>query len=334
MFIKYQALPPQLKKNFAIFILMGSDPYLLNEAVIQIKQNWNPSPERDERIIYIESAQDWSQLQEEANSYSLFSEYVFLDARYDKTSVDATGKEFLKQYVQDVNRRCLILLRAPQTSLKQWQGFKDHEQVCIVQTSPLTNAAMQQWIASHLQQHHIRHDPQIPQLIQQYTAGNMVACAQVLEKLKLIYEPGSILNATLVQEQLVDQCQYALYELADACLVANVEKAIHLLRQAKQQRTEPTLILWILTQEIRQLIQLSHTRGTSFTQACSELKIWSQRVPLYQQALTRTRQFTHLLHKCKQLDEQIKSNLSQQSWNGLEQLVLALCGLQLQDICI
>jgi DNA polymerase-3 subunit delta len=169
----------------------------------------------------------------------------------------------------------------------------------------------------------------VPALIHQYTQGNLLACAQTIEKLALISDKTNVLTAEDVKAQLIYQCEYQLYELADACLTANAEKALHLLRQANNNRTEPTLILWLLTQEVRQLIQLSHAlkQQVAFSVACSQQKIWPQRANLYERTLTRLplARLYELLKNSKQLDEQIKSNQSQQIWNGFEQLALTLC---------
>jgi DNA polymerase-3 subunit delta len=157
----------------------------------------------------------------------------------------------------------------------------------------------------------------------------MLACAQILEKLPLIIPEETRLTRDMMIEQLHDQCDYQLYELAEACLSGAREKVIHLLRLARQNKTEPTLILWLITQEIRQLIQLDHMRKQSLplSKACMQLKIWPQRVRLYETTLIRVSQITlqQLLIKSQNLDVNIKSNQSQIFWHDLEQLALALC---------
>ncbi len=330
MLIKYQALIPQLQKKLhALYVLTGSDHYLLNDAAFQIKKAWRERGETDEKILYLYASADWSTLQSEANSYSLFAKQVLLDARFEKKSIDAAGKAVLVQYLQNVNPRCLIILHANAIPAKQLQWLSNNEQVTLVQITPLTGPALQQWIAAQLQQRSIRFDPKVPGLIHQYTQGNLLGCAQIIEKLSLISNKSSLLMLEDVQAQLVDQCEYQLYELGEACLNANAEKALHLLRQSCNNRIEPTLILWLLTQEVRLLIQLAHAmkQQMAFVTACNQHKIWPQRTKLYEAALTRLPliKLYQLLQHCKELDGQIKSNQSQQIWHGLEQLALEFC---------
>ena len=156
----------------------------------------------------------------------------------------------------------------------------------------------------------------------------MLACAQVIEKLTLVTADEERLTTEHVLEQLSDQCDYPLYELAEACLSARPEKAILLLRQTCQNKTEPTLILWLLTQEIRLLIQLHHLckQSMSFSAACNQLNIWPQRARSYETTLARLSlvKLQSLLHACQQLDVQIKTNQSITLWHGLENIALGI----------
>jgi len=330
MHIKFQALLPHLqKKMHAVYVLMGSDLYLLNEAVLQIKKAWYQRGESDEKIIQLHSTADWQLLEQEANSYSLFAENVLLDARLDKKTIDSVGKSTLSAYLQNTNPRCLIIIQANAVPLKQLQWLVNHEQVTVVQAAPLNEAAQKQWIASQLNQRSILYTPDVPILIHQYTQGNMLACAQVIEKLSLIHDETRALTMEEVKNQLIDQSEFQLYELADACLNANANKAIHLLRQACDNRTEPTLILWLLTQEIRLLIQLTHllSQQVSFSAACTKLNIWSQRARSYEMTLKRLSKpdLYQLLRDSKKIDELIKTTQSRQVWQLFEQIALALC---------
>ncbi len=330
MLIKYQALIPHLQKNIkAVYVLVGLDHYLLNDAAFNIKKIWRQHGDIDEKIIPINTAADWELLLQEANSYSLFAEHVLLDIRFEKKTIDPIGKNILNQYLQNINPRCLIILQASAVPAKQLQWLTNSEHVVLVQVAPLTDSALQSWITTQLQYRAVRHASQVPALIHQYSQGNMLACAQVIEKLALICDTANELTIEDVRDQLIDQCDFQLYDLADACLAANAEKALRLLRQASNNRIEPTLILWLLTQEIRQLIQLSHVvkHVTTFSAACTQLKIWPKRAKFYEMTLDRLPLTTlyQLLRDSKQLDERIKTNQSQQIWQAFEKLALSLC---------
>ena len=329
MIVKYQGLAPALRQPLRpVYILTGQDAYLLNDAARSIKNVWRQRGEYDERIIDLNTPADWSLLKSEASSYSLFSEFVLIDARLDKKSIDAMGKKILQQYIQHSNPRCLIILRAPNVPNKLLQTLANNDQTVLIQAYPFAPAELQRWIIAELKNKRILYAPEVPALIHQYTQGNMLACAQLIEKLALVIPENTALTIEQLKEQLHDQCDFQLYELADACLTGRAEKAIHLLRQACQNKTEPTLILWLLTQEIRLLVQLDFLRvqSVSLTTACSQLKIWPQRAQSYESTRLRIKglKLQQLLQSCQQLDEQIKSNMNRFIWQGLETLALGL----------
>ena len=74
-------------------------------------------------------------------------------------------------------------------------------------------------------------------LIYQYTQGNMLACAQVIDKIALSHPPNSQINIEQVQEQLSNQCEHSPFELIDACLLGQADKSIQILRQAANNKT-------------------------------------------------------------------------------------------------
>ncbi|MBA2710441.1 MAG: DNA polymerase III subunit delta [Tatlockia sp.] len=332
MLIKQQALSSHVRQKLvSIYIIFGQDNFLLNEAAESLKLTWkkNHNQEVEESTISINNPSDWALIKEEANSYSLFSKATLIDIRYEKKTLEAAAKEFLNSYSEKPNSSCLLILRAPNLPLKQLQPFSNQNNLNLIQALPLPGLALQNWIIEQLKNKILKFEPEIPALIHQYTQGNMLACAQVLEKLALIAEEDTLLTTEIVKEQLVDQCDYQLFELADACLTENSEKVIQLLRHAYHTKVEPSLILWLLAQEIRLLLQLKELtleQATPFNTMCSQLKIWPQRAKLYQSCINKIELATlmQLLQFCKKIDERIKSTQNNQIWQALEQIALSI----------
>ncbi|MFJ1267359.1 DNA polymerase III subunit delta [Legionella lytica] len=330
MQIKQQMLAQQVQKKIAPFyMLIGQDTYLLDESLRTIKTAIKKDYECDEKILSIQSADDWNNVLEEANSYSLFSDAILLNIYFDKKSLDANGKKIITNYLNSINTRCFIIIRAPNIPAKQLQWLASHEQAILSVAYALGPANMKGWIAAQLRAHAFNFDPLVPEIIHHYTQGNMLACAQVIEKLVLTYAPTDKISVQQAQEQLSDQCDHDLFELTEACLLGNPAQAIPILRHAANNKTEATLVLWMLTQEVRLLLQLSHLlqQQMDIKTACSQLKIWPQRFNHYQTASKRlNRAELQRLHQyCYQIDERIKSSVNGQIWNALENLALSLC---------
>lgn len=330
MLLHYDNLDTHLKSNpKALYVLVGADQYRLNEAALRLKTVWRKEGDTEEVILPLQQASDWNELLTQANSYSLFSERTLLDLRLDKKTIDATGKDTLSRYLTHSNPRCLMILRAGNLSTKPLPWLSNHDHVVWISFTPLSEAHLKRWILTRLRQQHLLFDPEVPALIHQYTQNNLLASAQVIEKLSLTHQQSDLISLEEVAVHLSDHCEFSLYELADACLGAHLEKALHVLQQANHTRVEPTLVLWFFTQEIRQLIHLSHLIATplSFEQACTQLKIWQKRAPLYQSALKRLPQQSlyQLLQDSQSIDEGIKTNQSFPIWQAFDRLVLMFC---------
>lgn len=339
MQIRQQLLAQQVQKKIApLYIIIGQDNYLLEDSLITIKSAIKKNYNYDEKIISIQSVDDWSIVKEEANSYSLFSETVLLNIFYDKKSIDATGKKILSEYLNSVNSRCFIVIRAPNVPAKQLQWLSSHEQAILTLAYPLNSEAIKSWISVQLKKNSMSYDPQVPELIHQYTQGNMLACSQVVEKIALSCAPNSKVDTQQALEHLSNQCDHDLFELVDACLLGQSDKAIQILRHAANNKTEATLVLWIISQEIRLIMQLSYLMEQKIDaqSACTQLKIWPQRVNLYKACCNRlNKTMLQQLHRyCYSIDERIKSNLNTLVWSSLENAALSLClGNLIGDVC-
>jgi len=327
MLIKHQALNSHLKRTTSlVYILFGLDQYLLNHSTELIKAHWKAHREPEFSYVTLNQSTDWNTLIEEAYSYSLFSDFSLIQSSFDKKNLDVAGKNALLNYAKKGNERCLIIIQAPLLTSKSLKALASIHTITIVQMVSLPAQAMKQWIAEALEKLNFNYSQDILDLIYQYTTGNHLACAQVLTKLELVHEPFDTLTREDILVHLTDQCDYQLYELADSWLKGNLADAIHLIRKARDSKTEVTLILWLLTQEIRLLIQLHHqlSQKKTINQACVELKIWPQRVNYYQAALKRLSQqmLLNLLRFSQQLDEGFKTGKNKQVWEGLEQIIL------------
>lgn len=331
MFIKYNKLTIELPKKFpALFFLLGQELFQVNQLTKAIKKTWSHAhlQETETQFFTFENPSDWAELALKANSYSLFSNAHLIDIRYDKKTLDNSGKSFLLDYLNHPNPNCLLLFKAPNLPAKQLQFLHNHQDAYIIQTVMPSPLLVKQWLFEHLQQLG-KFDSQAVDLIYQFNEGNLFACAQLLEKLKLINESAQPLTLDEIKTHLDNQCHYSLYDLTEACLNGDGLKAIGLIRQAYSNKVEPTLILWILTQEIRLLLQLHQAikQGQTVQTAAGQLKIWSNKIRTYQLNYKKydARLLTHLLSRCNQLDLEIKSVQCKQTWNKIELIALSLC---------
>lgn len=340
MLLKSEALKGHLQQKIgSIYLLFGDSPYLFNEASDAIKKAWKTQyPDSETSIIDINNASDWQLLNEISQSYSLFSHYRLFDIRYDKKTLDAAGKNFLTTYLNNIDESTLFLLSMANLPKKQVDWLINQKEVIGIQVKDFPEMQMLQWINQKLLANNLNFERELPRLIHQYSEGNMLAAAQTIEKLALSTEKDVALTIAEVKTQLTNQCNFELYELSDACLSGNTTKVMQLLEYANNSKIEANLVLWILTQEIRLLLQLSQLIKTiPLNSALAQLKIWPQKANLYQNAFKKIgeKNLIILLQTCKKIDERIKSGQNFQIWQSLEQIALSLSLAQLVGpLCI
>lgn len=115
MQINQQALTQLLQKKIHhLNVLIGQDHYLIDEALNNIKSMLKKSSECDEKILSIQSPEEWHVVLEETNNYSLFYQTVILTIFFDKKTIDTTGKKFLVN-ISNQPTLIVILLSEPLT---------------------------------------------------------------------------------------------------------------------------------------------------------------------------------------------------------------------------
>jgi DNA polymerase-3 subunit delta len=328
MIIKPETLASFLAKSASgFFILTGPENYILHQSANLIKKFYHSQHSCEEKIIDADKSQDWGQILEASSSLSLFSDITILDLRWEKKTLDAQIKEILQQFCKNHYSHSPLIIRAPKTAHKQWEWLSP-QMVTIIPCNLLNPQAMLKWIVGKLHEEKILFEPEVPELVLYLNQGNLWACAQTIEKFHLMC-PQEKVTANLLKEMAHDQADFQPYELTDACLAGNLDKVIHFLQLASKNKTEPALLLWMLTQEIRLLIELHYliTNAVPSANACKQLNIWPSKQQLYQAAKHRLplHCLYELLQQAKNIDERIKTNQLALAWLSLEKLGILFC---------
>ncbi len=103
-----------------------------------------------------------------------------------------------------------------------------------------------------------------------------------------------------------------------------------MLQGLKAEGTEPPVVLWALSRELRTLCQCAEQvqQGNGIERILQSLRVWDKRKPLIKNALRRlnVKQLRKLIKLANQVDQSVKGMVKHQSWDLLEQLVSALAG--------
>lgn len=321
---------PIPKKRVKMLVLTGNDPFLMDYFKHILKKSLSMDPE--DTSIYrfdIPKPHTFDDAINAAQHRDIFSTNTLIDIYYDKNQLDKIGKTFLESCLENHNEDCVIIFQAPGLSEKKLAFLASHPDTILLSIKTPSSPIVERWVTEQLKQAKFQITSAISRLIVTYTQSNVLATAQAIEKIKLCFEPNKILNESDIKPLLIDQSIYELYELRDACLLGDLNQALNVLDYALQEKEEPVLILWTLTHEIRQLIQLHEYQasGYGFQDALNQLKIWRTQESMYRQAFLRLDYaiLLTLLEQALQLDLIIKTSHVGKLRMGFEQLIAELC---------
>lgn len=330
--------PNQIKEHFAkgsllpLYILSGDEPLLMQEAADQIRSEARKAGITERELFLVENHFEWNDLLQAGNSMSLFGDRKLLEVRNEKGKFDDAAKKALALYCDNPNPDNILLLILPKID-KKTQGAKWFQQLetlgAFIQVWPVETAQLPQWIHQRMRSVGLEPTREAVQLLAERVEGNLLAAAQEVEKLILLRGEGP-LDVRDIEESVADHARYNLYDMVDEALQGHYGHAIKMLHFLRASGTEPTVLLWALTKEIRTLAGMTQLidNGLAPARALQEYNVWENRKPILQSALQRVhgRTFKHCLVEAARIDQAIKGLGQGDPWDGFTNLILWLAG--------
>jgi len=324
-------LPQTLKQGLApLYLLSGDEILLVQEAQDLICKQAKANGFDEKNTHDAGSNFSWDNFQASLCNRSLFASKTLHILRMPEMKLTQEGKNCLANYAKNPSKNNLLLIITGKidkaTQNTKW--FKAIEQGAVfIQVWPITLKDLPNFIAKRLQAFNLQAEPYALRFLAENTDGNLLATAQEIEKLALIYQ-----NKTLTLEEILNACadssRYDLFALTDSALKGDKQHTVKILENLKNADGQPVLILWALSREIRTLLSIKHktAHGESLQQTFKTHAIWPQRQPLFQSALKRHPETTlqKLLKRASDIDLMIKGLKKDNVWDKLMQLSLRL----------
>lgn len=327
MKIPYQQLEQHLAKKLAPIYLVSSDELLLLQEsldAIRIAAKQAGFVER----VRIPLEAEWGELlQTEMQSLSLFAEKRLLELDLRGVKLNQRNSELLQQAITLLPAGIVLLIYTQKLDQKtlQTRWYQTVEKHAVtVQIWPITREQLPQWIMHRAKKHNLLLTPEAAAWLAQQVEGNLLAAAQEIDKLALL-QTGLPLHERTLEDIISDHARFDIFALVDSMLSGNAERSLHILATLFAEDTEPTLILWAITRELRMLAEISRQlkEGKTFATLCSQFRIWEKRQPLLRTFLKNHTQadYHQLLLQAAEIDRLIKGVETGNIRIALEQLV-------------
>jgi len=335
MRIKAEQLTGQLQQKLApVYLVFGDETMLVEEAADLIRQQARKQGANERQTWQIEGRFDWSTIQWQEQTMSLFASQRLLEIRLPSGAPGREGGEALRNYAADLPPDTTLLIISGKIDARSQKGkwFTALEQAgIIIPIWPIDNANLPRWIAQRLQSKGLQADQQVAKLIAERVEGNLFAAAQEIDKLQLLCSDGQVDEQTVL-DSVADNARFEVFGLMDAVFLGQVEKIPRMIGRLKSEGLEILAIFsgisWSLHRIIDMAIQTGQGANLDQVMAAQKPPIWEKNRAMTRQVIIRhhPEQWLNFLHQLAQIDQAAKGRLKADPWLLLESLCLQVAG--------
>ncbi len=335
MRIKPEQLSGVLQKGLLpVYFITGDEPLQLGELADEIRKSAKKNGFDNREIVSVETGFEWNQLAFMADSLSIFADKKIIDLRLPSGTPGTDGAKALINYCERLSEDTILLITSGKIDSKalksRWVEALD-KQGLVIQVWPLEGQDLIRWIQNRMQRRGLVIQSDGVQLLASRIEGNLLAAAQEIEKLYVLYGAGN-LSVQQINEVVADSSRYDVFKLMDTVLSANVNRITKVLSGLRSEGTATPIVLWALTRDARLLIKikLALAQGQNQETVFKSNNIWDKRKTLISQALKRLsdRDLNHILVTSAIADRQIKGQQAGDAWETLLTICLMFASSQ------
>jgi DNA polymerase-3 subunit delta len=330
----------QLKTNLekavaSIYLICGDEPLQLGEAADAVRKIAKQAGYENREIFTVDANFNWKGFLESAASLSIFSDRKIIDLRIPSGKPGTEGAKVIVKYCEKPPVDTLLLITAGKiakaSEKTRWFQALDKAGI-VLQVWPLEGRDLLQWLQQRLQDKGLQADQIALQLLTSRVEGNLLAAAQEIEKLYVLYGSEKQLTEQDILSAVADSSRYDVFKLVDSALAAQTQRTHRIMQGLKAEAVAEPVVLWALSREARTLTKIKEllAQGERRDNAYRKNQVWGNRQKLLDSALTRL-SYQHLekiLLLAAKADRQIKGETIGDAWMTFMDICLVFSGVQ------
>jgi len=336
MQIKPEQLNTHLAKGMAsLYFVSGDEPLLVQEVCDNIRAAARQAGCTEREVHHVEGGFDWQGFLQSGDAMSLFSDRKLIELRLPTGKPGDKGSKALQAYAERPSEDNILLIISGKLegSAKNSKWYKTLDKAgAIVTIWPMSLQQLPGWVMRRMKEKGLQPSQDAVSLLVERVEGNLLACAQEIEKLLLLHGTG-VIDLETVAASVADSSRFDIYKLVDGALQGEVARTSRIIYGLKGEGVEPVLVLWALSREVRAMQSMAFDLhlGSNIGQVLAKNRVWDNRKALVQTGLKRHSlpQWQAMLRRCAEVDATIKGVRVGNVWDELLELCLWLGGLRL-----
>jgi len=323
----------------SLYLLSSSEPLLLRDWLDDARRALREGGFEDIKNLSAESGFDWSELLQESDMMSLFSDRKCRIVSIASGKPGQQGSRVIQALCDDPPPDSLFIFVVPglDFQVKKSSWFKSVQaSAVVVELKPVYENQLAEWIMDRAQGKALTIDHQSAQFLAERTEGNLLAADQELEKLSIRFGNQGEVDFETIESSVGESARYSHFVLVDACLAGKAKRALKILDSLQAEGYATTQLRWVIQAALQQLDRLQQARqsGGLNDRLWQKLRIWGNKQRLYQSTLARlsTPDIERLLRSCATLDRlgkgQQQGEFPDQEWIEIKSLITDFSGVK------
>ena len=340
MRVNAEQLTAQVQKELLpVYLVFGDEQMLVEESADQIRQQARQLGANERRVWHVEGRFDWSKIQWQEQTMSLFDSQRLLEIRLPSGSPGKEGGEAFRRFVDNPPQDTTLLIISGKIDKRSQKSkwFTELDKVGVtVPVWPVDIANLPRWITQRLKQRNLNSSEGVASLIAERIEGNLFAAAQEIEKLVLLCSDGRV-TEEIVMASVADNARFQAFGLMDTVFTGQAAKIPRIISQLKAEGNDILAIFsavsWSLHRMVDMALELSQGNNIEQVFKAQKPPVWEKAKPIIHQALAKhdVKSWQYFLQQMAEIDQAAKGTVKKCPWTLLEILCLNVAGVNLHS---
>jgi len=285
----------------------------------------------EREVFDTEGRFDWDTLAASFFEMSLFARSRLLDVRAPSGRVGKEGSEVIASFCKDPAPATTLLITCMEWSKKHaepaWvRALAKAGHILTLWATP--RHKLPDWLLLRMRTRGVNASHEAAELLAERVEGNLLAAAQEVDKLALLVDGKSRIDAAQMEQLVADSARFDVFKLVDACIGGDATRALRILRALRAEGEAVPGLMGPIVQAVLQLAALSAqaARGGDVRAAMTAQRIWDSRQTQSKRALERhdAARWEQFAIEAGRIDRISKGRAAGDAWVALERLLTAI----------